>query len=235
MIYIPAGSFLMGDADIRYNPRHTVTLSGYYIYKHPVTVSQFRRFTEDSSPRGYQAQFGASYDWAGLKPGWGWRDNNPMVNVRWDEARAYCRWAGGDLPSEAQWEKAARGTDGRKYPWGDRFEPDKVWYNKDATTGTTSVGQYGINPATGVTDMSGNVWQWCLDWYDKDYWSSAGSRVKDPVNAAEGDRAGERVLRGGSWYFYNPGDFRSAYRLRNHPTNRDIDDGFRCVLRSDSE
>jgi len=229
MIWIPPGPFLMGDDDDeiidhfieghpRNNPRRTVTLSGYYIDKNPVTVAMYRRFcvaTNRTMPP---------------EPSWGWLDNHPMVNVSWDDATAYCDWAGVSLPTEAQWEKAARGTEGRKFPWGNDFDTGKlqcVSRNRNVRS-TAPVGSFpaGASPQ-GVLDMAGNVWQWCADWYDKDYARSSPSQ--DPPGPGSGTY---RVLRGGCWADLTTSDFRSANRGRNTPTSRDSLNGFRCVALS---
>ena len=218
MVLIPAGKFLMGDADISDNVRHTVELTDYYIYKNVVTVGQYEAYCKAA---GKQMPEPPDFN-----PNWKKKDH-PIVNVTWEKSRAYAKWAGGDLPSEAQWERAARGTDGRKYPWGDKFNKSKAWGYLSESEGTGPVGGRGITQE-GLSDMSGNVWQWCLDGYDKDYWGSNSSHVVNPVNVTV---RMERVLRGGSWNNNYPDLFRCAYRYRNNPDSRNFLRGFRVVFR----
>jgi len=216
MIWIPPGPFLMGDADQYLNLRHTVTLSGYYIYKNLVTVAMYRKFCEATSREMPSS------------PSWGWKEDHPMVKVSWDDAKAYCDWAGVSLPTEAQWEKAARGTDGRKYPWGNDFDKSKLWCSKSTYSDadrTAPVGSFpgGASPY-GVLDMAGNVDQWCADWYDDRYWDSAPSQ--DPTGPGF---AKDRVTRGGSWFEYDAKDFCAADRGWLTPTNGGYACGFRCA------
>jgi len=196
LIYIPAGEFTMGSKEnLNELPIRKVFLDGYWIGKNIVTVAQFREFCKQKP---------YNYNWKSLKPQWGWIDSHPMVLVNWDEARAYCKWAGGDLPTEAQWEKAARGTDGRRYPWGDRFQANRLCTN---TQSTAPVGSFptGASPF-GCLDMAGNVYQWCLDFYAASY---DGMPDRNPTGPAVGQG---RILRGGDWGDDNPRSFRCASR-----------------------
>ena len=190
MILIPAGEFLMGAEDDdgvangEEKPQHKVFLDAYYIGKYPVTVARYRMFCRKTN-----------HEMPG-EPEWGWKDDHPIVNISWDDAVAYCKWAGCRLLTEAEWEKAARGTDRRIYPWGDD-EPDSDYANYDEMVGeTTLVGNCpkGASPY-GVLDMAGNVWDWCSDWYEDDYYK------KSPEKNPKGPSSGPfRVNRGGSWY-----------------------------------
>ncbi len=218
MLLIPAGDFTMGsDAnDDEEKPSHKVSLDSYYIYKTPVTVKQYLAFcvaTGHTKPKA---------------PSWGWKDDHPIVNVNWEDAKAYCNWAGAQLPTEAQWEKAARGPDGRTYPWGNDWDRSKC---ANSLLSTAPVGSYpsGASPY-GVLDMAGNVWQWCADWYDENYYQNSPSRnPAGPPSSPDG----YRVLRGGSWVIVDPVRFRCAIRGWGSPDFGYLDFGFRCVVRAD--
>lgn len=192
LIRIPADEFLMGAdegdrnsaADNSEKPKHKVFLDTYCIGKYPVTVSQYREFCEDTGRSMPE------------EPDWGWIDDHPIVNVSWYDAVSYCEWMTGRLPTEAEWEKAARGVDGRSYPWGKEL-PEKKYANfGKLSRGTSSVGlyPYGKSPF-GAMDMSGNVWEWVEDWYDEDYYKNSPGR-----NPGGGEDGVQKVARGGAWY-----------------------------------
>lgn len=212
-IKIPAGEFTMGAVILGGAPQHTVYLDDYAIGRNPVTVAEFRGFANGS---GYE------FDWSGNEPAWGWQDDHPMVNVSWDDARACCMFMGGDLPTEAQWEKAARGADAREYPWGNDWDPGNCHSSvKDQAFGSAPVGCFpqGASPY-GCLDMAGNVWEWCLDWCNP----YSSERQENPVGPLIGLY---RMLRGGSWCGIDPEGFRCAYRLYFVPTTRLNCIGFR--------
>jgi len=222
MVYIPAGQFIMGSRDggSDEKPQRKVHLDGYWMYRHPVTVAQYRRFCRETRRKTPDP------------PSWGWEEDHPIVKVSWHDAKAYANWAGAHLPTEAQWEKAARGTDGRVYPWGDDWDPSRCRCSLRllGDAGSTSpVGSYpsGASPY-GCHDMSGNVWEWCADWYDEDYYAKAPSR--NPTGPSSGQR---RVVRGGAWYDVLEVDLRASYRWSS-PDGRNCGYGFRCVLPEDS-
>ncbi len=224
-VKIPAGEFQMGSdkerdeyADDNEFPQHTVRLSEYGIARYPVTVAQFKAFMQDT---GYSTD----EDWEKYNR----YENHPVVNVSWHDAVAYCEWLTDKLcrqirlPTEAEWEKAARGTDGRIYPWGDEADPDKANYGDTGILTTSAVGCFpGGKSPYGVSDMSGNVWEWCQDWYDE----YASGAVTDPTGPHSGSY---RVNRGGSWDDHAR-YCRSADRIRGSPDNRDGYLGFRLVL-----
>jgi formylglycine-generating enzyme required for sulfatase activity len=223
MIYIPAGEFLMGsnDGDDDEKPQHRVYLDGYWIYKYEVTVAQYRKFCRATGREMPKA------------PPWGWKDDHPIVNVTWHDAVAYCDWAGVRLPTEAEWEKAARGTDGRKYPWGNEWDGSKCANSVGSNNlfSTVPVGSYpqGVSPY-GVHDMAGNVWEWCSSLYEPYPYRADDGREERGKNVAGGAR---RVLRGGSWHYDIENDFRTPNRNRNYPDYRWYYNGFRCAARSD--
>ena len=220
LIRIPAGEFLMGsDAYPDEKPQHKVTLDEYWLGKYPVTNTQYGVYAQAS---------GLAWSMPSGK------EQHPVVNVSWEDAAAFCAWATRStgrqvkLPTEAQWEKAARGADGRKYPWGNEA-PDKTRCNFNGEVGgTTPVGKYspkGDSPY-GAADMAGNVWEWVADWYDRSYYA------KSPASNPQGPASGSgRVVRGGSWYF-DHGYARAAYRNRNDAFPRNFDFGFRVVVAS---
>ena len=229
MVLIPAGPFQMGDPGSSVNPCHTVDLTDYYITKNAVTVRRYKLFC---AATGRQMPPAPDFN-----RGWS-KEDHPMVCVPWEDAQAYCHWIGGNLPTEAQWEKAARGTDGRTYPWGATWSLRRLQCSRDKlgdVGGTLPVGSFptGASPY-GVLDMAGNVWQWCADWFAPDFWSSRFAAVIDPENQSLGDRQ-NRVLRGGSWFFNNPLHFCCSYRNWNAPDLRLHDVGFRCVMRADGQ
>jgi len=206
MVWIDAGPFLSGDEDIEDNGRTTITLPGYWIYKNLVTVGQFKKYVSATQRTGSVAHMpvGPNFDkhWS--------QDDHPVVNISWEDAEGYCKWAGVAMPTEWQWEKAARGTDGWYYPWGNEFKASKLWCSIGTEhSGTTSVGKYGVSPY-GCTDMAGNVWQWCLEEVTYGY---------------------KTVWRGGSYRDVDESLFRAAHRFSHDPQFVDNleEVGFRCV------
>jgi sulfatase modifying factor 1 len=241
MIWISGDTFTMGSLDgvgwSDERPAHQVTLSGYWLDKYEVTVAQYRAFcTATGRALPYFPSF--NYSWAGKS---GWTDpalqQHPIVNVTWYDAKAYADWAGLRLPTEAQWEYAARGPSGRNYPWGgvatssDRYHGwDQTkcanYYNSRVVGKSTwPVGSFPSGVSwCGAHDLTGNVWEWCADWYAP--YSST------PVTNPQGPSSGtSRVLRGGSWLNYGFGGHytRSASRDDSDPGYGWAYGGFRCV------
>ncbi len=220
LVYVPAGTYTMGSDDNRDlgKPIHQIQLSAYRIGKYPVTNAQYGRFLA-ANPGQQKPEY------------WNHADFNqaeqPVVGVSWEEANAYCRWAGLALPSEAQWEAAARGTDQRRYPWGNG-EPSSRHANfGPARQRTTPVGAYseGRGPFD-TLDQVGNVWEWCADVWDPKAYTGRHGQI-DPVSRR--GNASWRILRGGSWAV-EPGVLGAAYRFRGWVTFRYRYIGFRCVL-----
>jgi len=216
MVYIPEGEFTMGSNDYTdEKPIHTIYLEGYWIGKYEVTFAQYDKYCEETKKDKPDDE------------GWG-RGDRPVINVSWNEAVEYCKWLSDKtelnfkLPTEAQWEKAARGTDSRMYPCG-YGEPDETLANFAGKIGRTSpVGSYpqGASPY-GLLDMAGNVWEWCEDWYDIDYYKES------PDRNPQGPKSGTaRVVRGGGWS-YNTESIRCAYRNGSDPSYRSVHVGFR--------
>ena len=229
LLFVPAGEFLMGTLG------DTVELDAFYIDEHEVTVHQYKQCENNgpcTEPAKIQSASGEIY----------YRDTRfndyPVINVNWDQAQAYCQWVGRRLPTEAEWEKAARGTDGRKFPWGDEFDGNKlnfcdtncVAYDyrdinwDDGFAETSPVGSFwqGASPYDAL-DMAGNVWEWVADWYEADYYSV--SPAKNPQGPNTGS---EKVLRGGCWGDVNDlleTSFR--HHVGRYISSHDI--GFRCA------
>jgi len=216
MVLVPPGTFTMGDShgdgDAAERPTGKVTVNGFWIDRFDVTFDLFAKFVQTGNykPQGTWEQF---------KNRGG---NHPVVGVTWNDALAYCRWADKRLPTEAEWEYAARGTDGRKYPWGDQWDPSRARFRGNRSGGTSApVGSYpsGASPF-GVMDMAGNVWQWTAS-LEKPYPYAATDGREDIQGS------GSRVSRGGSWL----GDsdiLRTSVRDFLSPTSKNDKLGFRC-------
>jgi len=248
---IPAGEFLMGSdpkvdktADQDEQPQRKVHLDDYWMGKMPVTVAQFRQFVTATAHKTEAERQGYGWHWDGSAwqktAGADWAHptgpasqaeaTHPVVQISWEDAAVFCAWASQvtqrevRLPTEAEWEKAARGTDGRIYPWG-KEAPDARRCNFNLNVkSTTPVGKYspqGDSPY-GCVDMAGNVREWCADWYGEEYYKAAPAR--NPRGPQKGDY---RVVRGGSWGNSGRG-VRCAYRHRNAPTGMNDREGFRC-------
>ena len=256
MALIPAGEFQMGgDADvalaecqklniggtcesgwyINEEPEHTVSLDDYYLDLYEVTNALYEQCVQAgvcSPPSNSGSSTRSSYYG---NPTFA---DYPVIYVDWEQARTFCEdWRGARLPTEAEWEKAARGTDGRLYPWGDTFDGSRAnfcdkncaedWANKDYDDGyadTAPVGSYlrGASPY-GILDMAGNVVEWVQDWYLGTFYSSS------PFTNPQGPTSGEnRVGRNGAWS-YTGNDLRTAYRDWLAPDNSYYNNGFRCA------
>lgn len=257
MMFIPGGALLMGAEDEMpfEGPVHEVRLDSFWIDRYEVTVAEFDRFIAATGYRTEAEKFG----WSGvfdMKTGqWtkvdgaDWRrpdgpkskaaPDEPVTQVSWNDAAAYAKWAGKRLPTEAEWEYAARGgLIGKRYSWGDDPRPGGQtvanWWQgrfpahntgEDGFPGRAPVGKFPPN-AYGLYDMTGNVWEWCADWFDPDYYGR--SPRENPPGPDEGE---ERAMRGGSWlcsenYCTN---FRPAARSHATPDSGLNNLGFRCV------
>jgi formylglycine-generating enzyme required for sulfatase activity len=215
-MWIPPGTFMMGcspgDGECGGNetPAHQVTITkGFWMGQTEVTVAAYRRFVGSTG-----AQMPPAPD---FNVGWNSKDM-PITNVSWDDATAFCGWAGGRLPTEAEWEYAARaGSTEAQYGPVDEV----AWYSNNSGGKTHEVGQKRAN-GFGLYDMLGNVWEWVNDWYDPNYYQN--SPAQDPSGPARGQG---RVLRGGSWY-NDPRVVRVSIRVRHDPPVRYYNFGFRC-------
>ena len=204
MVYVPAGEFLYGE------DKQKIYLDGFWIDKTPVTNAEYKWFLDANPKHLVPSGWDNNYNWDEKKRTYpAGKDNHPVVIVDWEDAKAYANWSRKRLPTEQEWEKAARGTDGREYPWG-------AWQDGCANTqetkisGTSPVGQFspqGDSPY-GCVDMAGNVSEWSDDWYEEDTY---------------------RVLRGGSWFFTTTRS-RCTFRDSNPPHFGNHYIGFRLVL-----
>jgi len=237
------------------SPVHTVTLHSFYIDAHPVTVAEFEKFVEATQYKTDAEKFGWSGVFSTAAKSWtksdgaDWRHpdgpqstpkpSEPVTQVSYADAEAYAKWAGKRLPTEAEFEYAARGgLSGKKYAWGDDFTPNKkfmanTWQGHfpeidtadDGFSGRSPVGSFPAN-GYGLYDMTGNVWHWCADFFDENYYKT--SPKENPTGPATG---AEHVLRGGSWLCsanYCLG-YRAAARNHTAPDSGLNNLGFRCV------
>ena len=260
MVFIPSGEFIMGSdakeietiwkklgwdmSEIQFTqseqPAHRVQVDGFWMYNNLVTVAQYRAFCKATGTKMPD------------EPSYGWNDENPVVNVSWNDAKVYCDWAGGRLPYEAEWEYAARGGNtgiGGKtrtiFVWGDSLPAQPAanladetfiksgYYNSPGfhffsgyDDGFATASPVRAFPANGfgLFAMAGNVLEWCEDWYDLDYYKSS------PFNNPHGPEKGERrILRGGA-FDTTPTITRISRRLGNFPDIRNEEKGFRCVM-----
>lgn len=224
MVLVPAGEFAMGSdkGDEDEFPVHRVNLNAFYIDKFEVTNGRFAEFVN-----AIQSE-----------PPWGFADKNtpviyadrPVRWVSWMDAMGYCLWAGKRLPTEAEWEKAARGTDGRTYPWGnDPSTPVHAVYGLkeggEETISEIGARDKGRSPY-GAHDLAGNLYEWVMDWYAEDYYTNfAANPAVNPRGPTEGT---VKVQRGGS-YINSPYRLRSSFRTKGEPAEQDPNVGFRCA------
>jgi len=216
VVRIPGGEFQMGSAETQgepsERPQHVVRVAGFLMDKTEVTWGQYKRFLAASSQPPPKL------------PVWGMPEAFPASSIVWEQARAFCAWVGGRLPTEAEWERAARGGDARQYPWGNTFDPWRCNTRDGGPHAPTPAAAYPdcVGPY-GVLDLAGSVSEWCADWYDEKYY--AGSPAENPTGPATGAK---RATRGGNW-MNSSFAVRSASRLGIEPTWAGPMQGFRCV------
>lgn len=237
MVFVPAGDFLMGTpnddsaAPLDEQPQLLVYVDDFWLDQTEVTNAQYRQCVTAGrcSPSTEKREDFVSPQY-------------PVVGVNWEQAHDYCRWVGARLPTEAEWEKAARGLDGRHYPWGDAFDSRRLNYcdsnciadwrdfsGNDGYRYTAPVFAYPLGASPyGALNMSGNVWEWVADWYAPDAYQQAAYR--NPTGPPTGQ---QRVIRGGSW-LYNGRNVRVTRRQKELPTYRYENIGFRCALSGSS-
>ncbi len=257
MVRIPGGKFRMGTVDgMPYEaPVHEIEVRPFLMDEHEVTVAEFAKFVEAKGYKTEAEKFGSSGafnshsgEWE-MANGADWRHpegpdsmarpDEPVVQVSWNDATAYAKWAGKRLPTEAEWEFAARGgLEGKKYAWGDDLRPGgrpvaNWWQGNFPENNTIEDGFLMRAPVKsfapngyGLYDVAGNAWEWCADWYSADYYAS--SPKKDPLGPPSGD---ERVIRGGSWMCAENfcTNYRVAARSHSTPETGLNNLGFRCA------
>ncbi|MBN1995368.1 MAG: SUMF1/EgtB/PvdO family nonheme iron enzyme [Anaerolineae bacterium] len=242
MVFVPAGGFLMGSNDLGDDERpiHPVYLDDFWLDRYEVTNERFARFVDATAYQTEAEQ--AGWGWVRIGDEWeevsgaDWRHprgpnsnieglmDHPAVLMSWNDADAYCDWAGKQLPTEAQWEKAARGPAGYAYAWGNEFDSTKANIKETGLNNTTPVGAFSPqgDSAYGAADITGNVWEWVADWYGSAYYSQSPS-----ANPPGPDSGAYKVLRGGSWLFDSV-YARTAFRYNVRPDYTYDFTGFRC-------
>lgn len=243
MVKIKAGAFTMGfdgDNDMEWGdvdeePVHKVYLDTFFIDRYEVSALEFSQFLNEhmeESERYIRLDTAVTIEKSDgrMRPR-PTLENYPANNVSWYGADAFCQWKGKRLPTEAEWEKAARGTDGRIFPWGNQLPSDKrVTYRRHFDV----LGFKALEPVDsmkagrspyGIHHMAGNVWEWVADWYDADYYHEAGKLSKNPKGP---DTGISKVLRGGNWY-YKAYYMRTSYRFNDKPDSFKVWQGFRCA------
>lgn len=234
MVLIPEGPFPMGvphgdrDGGRDEYPRHDVLVNNFYIDKFELTNSRYLEFVKATNHRIPQNPKNATRNlWQGDTITESLADR-PVINVDWADANAYCQWAGKRLPTEAEWEKAAKGTADRRFPWGNVEPTNKHLNFNQQWIGEKTlmpVGSYELGKSPfGVYDMAGNVWEWVNDWYDAKYYEK--SPAKNPTGPESGTK---RVLRGSGWQNETP-TVRIFTRVDSDPTIRNESTGFRCAM-----
>lgn len=230
MVQISEGPFVMGsrdnDSDPDEKPEHQVYLKAYFFDKNEVTQYAYDRFAKMTKRAKRKIEVFEDDPAKLLKP------EHPMIAVTWEDAEAYCKWAGKRLPTEAEWEKAARGEGKRRYPWGDEFVVGyaNIDGNEDAFRYLAPPGSFesGRSPY-GIYDMTGNVGEWVSDFYDENYYRK--SPYRDPKGPEQGD---QHVIRGGSWR-ETKRNVRASKRFQAKPWRHDVTVGFRCAKDVDAE
>ena len=241
-VLIPAGKFEMGSGYTEpfcQQLVHTVHVDAFYMDTHAVTNLEYQRFLIDNpgwqknriEDQFHDGDYLSNWDGNNYPAG---QANHPVTWVSWYSAMAYAIWVGKRLPTETEWEYAARGgLLGKKYPWGNMLSAANANYDRNVGN-TTVAGKYAAN-GYGLYDMAGNVWEWCLDLYDDDFYFTAPRKnPRSGTNEPEWiidnfmDITAERVLRGGGWSA-SPQGISVAHRFRLSPTNTTYDYGFRCV------
>ncbi len=234
MVMVPAGTFPMGvphgdrDGGRDEYPRHDVALDAFAIDKFEVTNGHYLAFVKTT---GHRLPQNPTRPTRTL-----WQGNTvpdtlmtrPVINVDWGDAEAYCTWAGKRLPTEAEWEKAAKGTTDQRFPWGS-VEPtvrhlnfNQQWIGEKTLM---PVGSYALGQSPfGAYDMAGNVWEWVADWYDARYYEK--SPVKNPTGPATGNK---KIIRGAGWQNETP-TVRIFTRVDSDPNIRNESTGFRCAM-----
>lgn len=223
MVYVPGGTFQMGsdeddpDASTSEFPQHAVSLEGYWIDQTEVSNAHYEHCVEDGVCR--QSGYAETEDYAG--------PDHPVVAVSWHDAVTFCEWAGATLPTEAEWEYAARGPEGYVYPWGNESPTPELCNFDNTLLSTSPVGFYPAGESwCGALDMAGNVSEWVADWYGENYYAESPSR--SPAGPETGDH---KVLRGGSWGSDQIG-IRGADRSYHLPPDHIYGIvGFRCAIR----